>query len=224
MPKITRKEVEAWIDEEVWVSIAKACQRWPSLTEAQACQLLFRLFENESLMPVDRAYFARPVDGQVPHFAPGGKPVDRDASLRWAAGQMEEAVVAVTELEGATVAQVMEHMKVSRTTARKALELCVQEKQLVSKESRYGGAFGHRPMIYALNNEQLLSVEQRTKDDADKRMGERKLRKAYKPGRDQIMQDMENGETMTKDDVRFLRDHGFRTDAQIVLDHLRTQP
>lgn len=173
------RDVMRWAEDTGFVSVF-GLQEAFGIDAVKACRVLKVCWDRGLLMPVDKAFFAPPVDGRPFRMTEDSRGEARKRRLQWY--RPELALVQAyfeQDPEGSlTVQEAMRNFDLEMNRARNALNLLTDEGVLIRREATSGGVFGRRPFIYALSPNGIVKGDEQVKVETLKRKAERKGRKA----------------------------------------------
>ena len=155
---VTRKAILAIVDEAYHLSIKELAEGL-GLPMKEATRIAVKLIGDGTLLPMDQAYLARPTKEGLP--APFTSMKKSDGSWRTAQMQIMLDWMKKQPEMGVSIADVEEAVDgVTANVARLVLKAMVVKDLILTRESQYGGIFGHRPKIFGLTPEALDAREQ----------------------------------------------------------------
>lgn len=125
----------------------------------KACDVLKACWDKGLLLPVDVAWFAPPVDGEPMKYTREHSIANKE---KWYRDELDALRGAFEEDEALalTVTDAAKLLKMNPNKIRKVLKLMEELGELVSAESEFGGAFGHKPIIFSANVDNFQAREE----------------------------------------------------------------
>lgn len=157
------------VDQDGFISVAKIMEKF-DLEAGQAWKVILVLCDKGVVMPMATSFFGRPVDGDPPSL---GK---TESSWYQRRGREFWEFYDKRDDLGVGIADVMSALNVSRPTAVNLLNHLVENGELISRESEFGGIFGNRPKIFGKDEGELESRELLYLDQEEQRKKKRKSR------------------------------------------------
>lgn len=148
MAKFSRKKLEALIDEVPLITMERIASEF-DLSLPEACRILKFAWDQGLLLPVDRAYFAKPVKKGVPFQMGQGSAYREKNKVK-----VFDIVKSNPEM-GVSVQDIAHELDITLPPVRASLKALEAEGELISRQAAYGGIFGKRPMIWGLSEEAL---------------------------------------------------------------------
>jgi len=170
---VKAKEIVALCEDSGWVSAVKISEAF-DIPLDKACLALKLCWDKGLLMPVDRAWFAPPTEDGLPlQFAGVKGQLNRE---RWYLPylNMLRELWANDPMLALTVNDTAELLDISQNTARKVLYHLADLGEVRQYEAKKGGAFGHKPRIFGLDEQAIKERERQLQLQKISRNVERK--------------------------------------------------